>query len=187
MRKVAIYGGSFNPVHFGHIGLSRWVLEHTDTDEVWLMVSPNNPLKDSSILADEQERLKGVEAAIEEDERERGKIEGKRMRACDFEFRLPRPSYTVDTLRALMEAYQDVEFRLLIGEDNWMIFDRWKEWKWILEKVEVLVYPRKCMKERCTMYDLYTKDGCTKGVKMLEGAPYFDISSTEIREKRKKS
>lgn len=187
MRKVAIYGGSFNPVHFGHIGLSRWVLEHTDTDEVWLMVSPNNPLKDSSILADEQERLKGVEEAIAADERERGSIAGKKMRACDFEFRLPRPSYTVDTLRALMEAYQDVEFRLLIGEDNWMIFDRWKEWKWILEKVEVLVYPRKCTKERCTMSDLFTKDGCTKGVKMLEGAPYFDISSTEIREKRKKS
>ena len=95
MAKVGIYGGSFNPVHFGHMGLAEWVLTHTDLDELWLMVTPNNPLKDSRILADEHERLNGVREAI-------SRLQlpaGKRLVASDFEFHLPRPSYTANTLR----------------------------------------------------------------------------------------
>ena len=91
-KKIGIYGGSFNPVHYGHIGVARWIKANTDLDEVWLMVSPNNPLKDTKILAPEQERLEGVKNAIKD-------IPG--LVASDFEFSLPRPSYTVDTLKAL--------------------------------------------------------------------------------------
>ena len=116
--QIGIYGGSFNPVHFGHVGLVKWMAEHTDLDEVWMMVSPNNPLKDSRELADEQVRLEGVRKAI------RGI---PHVVASDFEFHLPRPSYTANTLRALVAAYPQHTFSLIIGEDNLRILPRWRE------------------------------------------------------------
>ena len=116
--NIGIYGGSFNPVHFGHVGLAKWVIEHTDLDEVWLLVSPNNPLKPAGILAPEEERLAAVREAIKG-------IPG--LVASDFEFSLPRPSYTANTLRALQKAYPEHTFTLLIGEDNLAIFDQWRE------------------------------------------------------------
>ena len=131
--KVGIYGGSFNPVHFGHVGLAKWVIEHTDLDELWLLVSPNNPLKDAHILAPEQERLEGVREAIKD-------IPG--LKASDFEFSLPRPSYTANTLRELQKAYPDCEFTLVIGEDNLAIFPQWREYEFILENFRIFVYPR---------------------------------------------
>ena len=116
--KIGIYGGSFNPVHFGHVGLAKWVIENTDLDELWLLVSPNNPLKSAKILAPEQQRLEGVRQAIKD-------IPG--LVASDFEFSLPRPSYTANTLRELQRAYPEHEFTLIIGEDNIAIFDQWRE------------------------------------------------------------
>lgn len=175
-KKIGVYGGSFNPVHFGHTGLAEWVVEHTDLDEVWMMVSPNNPLKEAGILADEQERLAGLKAAIA----------GKQgLVASDFEFHLPRPSYTANTLRELSKAYPEYEFSLVIGEDNRDIFDKWKESEWILANYRVWVYPRgdkKCAS--ATGQEEGAKS--EKGFYFLEGAPHFDISSTEIREKNKK-
>ena len=109
--KIGIYGGSFNPIHFGHIGLAKWVIENTDLNEVWLMVSPNNPLKDSHILADEDERLKDAKKAILQENE-------KRIIVSNFEFHLPRPNYTANTLRALEKAYPEHDFTLIIGEDN---------------------------------------------------------------------
>ena len=180
--KIGIYGGSFNPIHFGHTGLAKWVLEHTDLDEVWLMVSPNNPLKDKSILADEQERLeKAREAIRREGERREAKgdearrREGKRIWVSDFEFHLPRPTYTANTLRALAREYPEHEFTLIIGEDNLQIFDQWREYQYILDNYRVFVYPRR---------DKAGTQGATlpaKGTIFLTGAPYFDISSTELR------
>ena len=168
--KVGIYGGSFNPIHWGHIGLAKWVVENTDLDELWLMVSPNNPLKDAGILADEKERLDAARTAVEG-------IEG--VKVSDFEFALPRPTYTANTLRELEKKYPETEFVLVIGEDNLQILDRWKDWEWIVANHRVYVYPR---------------HGGTKGneiedehIIMLEGAPYFDISSTQIRLERKKN
>ena len=112
--KIAIYGGSFNPIHFGHIGLAKWVVENTDLDELWLMVSPNNPLKDKNTLADENERLAAAKRAIGD-----GLLDiGKRIVVSDFEFHLPRPSYTANTLRELTKAYPEHNFTLIIGEDN---------------------------------------------------------------------
>jgi len=171
--KVAIYGGSFNPVHFGHIGLAQWVVEHTDIDEVWLMVSPNNPLKSSGELAPEEERLAGVKKAIEG-------IPG--LRASDFEFTLPRPSYTANTLRALKQAFPEHDFSLLIGEDNWQIFDRWREWEFILQHFPILIYPRHSRLQVAGCRLQKSPVTChLSPVTYLQGAPYFDISSTEIR------
>jgi len=164
---IAIYGGSFNPVHYGHIGLAKWVVEHTDMDEVWLMVSPNNPLKSPGELAPAEERLAGVERAIEG-------IAG--LRASDFELHLPLPSYTANTLREMKKAYPEHEFSLLIGEDNWQIFDQWREHDYILANYPILVYPRHSNLQSATCHLQ------PASVTYLKDAPYFDISSTEIRQ-----
>lgn len=174
--KIGIYGGSFNPIHFGHTGLANWVLEHTDLDEVWLMVSPNNPLKDKSILADEHERLTAAREAIGDGILAIGdEAKGKRIVVSDFEFHLPRPTYTANTLRALAREYPEHEFTLIIGEDNLQIFDQWREYQYILDNYRVFVYPRR---------DKAGTQGATQSVKgtiFLTGAPYFNISSTELR------
>ena len=104
MRSIGIYGGSFNPVHFGHVGLAKWVIENTDLDELWLLVSPNNPLKPAGILAPEEERLAAVREAVKD-------IPG--VKASDFEFGLPRPSYTANTLRELQKKYPDISQELV--------------------------------------------------------------------------
>ena len=170
--KIGIYGGSFNPIHFGHIGLVEWVVEHTDLDQVWLMVSPNNPLKDKSTLANEQERLHKAKEAIGEHGIQ-DTTNGKQIIVSDFEFSLPRPTYTANTLRALHEAYPEHEFTLIIGEDNIAIFNKWRESEYILQHFRVMVYPR----HGCAPYQLPE----AKDLQILHGAPYFDISSTEIR------
>ena len=167
--KIGIYGGSFNPVHFGHVGLAKWVIENTDLDELWLLVSPNNPLKSAKILAPEQERLEGVREAIKD-------IPG--LVASDFEFGLPRPSYTANTLRELQRAYPEHAFTLIIGEDNIAIFDQWREWEYIASNFRIFVYPRKgsSMIEDCRL-----KIADFRSLVFLKGAPTFDISSTAIR------
>ena len=179
--KIGIYGGSFNPIHFGHIGLVRWVIEHTDLDEVWLMVSPNNPLKDKSILADEQERLRDAKVAIEAlPTFLEGKRENKRIVVSDFEFHLPRPTYPANTLRALQEVYPEHEFTLIIGEDNLEIFDQWREFQYILRNYRIFVYPRR----NITSETNHQREAILReatNVQLLADAPYFDISSTELR------
>ena len=180
--KIGIYGGSFNPIHYGHIGLAKWVIENTDLEEVWMMISPNNPLKDKSILADEQERLAAAKEAIgdgllgnktmrQESEEAKGRII-----VSDFEFHLPHPTYTANTLRALAKEYPEHEFTLIIGEDNLRIFDQWREYQYILDNYRVFVYPRKNENEKVRDERLEAKE-----IIYLAGAPYFDISSTELR------
>ncbi len=174
--KIGIYGGSFNPIHFGHIGLAKWVLDNTDLDELWLMVSPNNPLKDKSILADEQQRLREAREAIANSQSpiaaDPSPI-GKRIIVSDFEFHLPRPTYTADTLRALAHEHPQHQFTLIIGEDNISIFQQWKEYQYILDNYRIFVYPR----HHCTTYQIPP----AKDLHFLKDAPYFDISSTELR------
>ena len=173
MPRIGIYGGSFNPVHFGHVGLAKWVIEHTDLDELWLLVSPNNPLKPAGILAPEQERLEAVREAIKN-------IPG--LVASDFEFALPRPSYTANTLRALQKAYPQHEFTLVIGEDNIAIFDQWREYEYILENFRIFVYPR--ASSRQTGGAASAEKGY-KNIVFLADAPLFDISSTILRDRRR--
>ena len=166
---IGIYGGSFNPIHFGHIGLVRWVLEHTDLDEIWLMVTPNNPLKDSTILADENARLQAAREAVKDI---------PSVKVSDFEFSLPRPSYTANTLRELQKAYPDYHFVLLIGEDNWQVFDQWREHDFILSHFPIMVYPRRGATINPSIHHSINPS-------FLKDAPYFDISSTELRAQKK--
>jgi nicotinate-nucleotide adenylyltransferase len=174
--KIGIYGGSFNPIHFGHTGLAQWVIENTDLDEVWLMISPNNPLKDASVLADEQVRLQEAKEAI----RRLGE-EGKRILVSDFEFTLPRPNYTANTLRELKKQYRQHECTLIIGEDNLEIFSKWKEYIYLLENFKILVYPRKGSSKSAEQMLKELETAHIKEMQLLANAPYFEISSTELR------
>ena len=175
--KIGIYGGSFNPIHFGHTGLAQWVVNNTDLDEVWLMVSPNNPLKDVSILADEQKRLAAAKEAIGD-----GRLaSGKRIIVSDFEFTLPRPNYTANTLRELQKQYPQHEFTLIIGEDNLEIFPKWREYTYLLENFRILVYPRKGSGKSVEQMMQELEIAHIKEVQLLANAPYFEISSTELR------
>lgn len=163
--NIGIFSGSFNPIHLGHTRLAQYILEHTDLDEIWLMVSPNNPLKKAGSLLDGTIRLELVRKATAE-------IAG--VEASDFEFSLPRPSYTVNTLEALAKTYPEHSFSLIIGSDNMAIFHLWRDWETILRTYPVIVYPREgddidALRER------YPR------MQIVEGAPYFPVSATDIR------
>ncbi len=169
-KIIGIYGGSFNPIHFGHIGVAKWVKEHTAVDEVWLMVSPNNPLKDKKILVPEQERFEAVKEAVKD-------IPG--LVASDFEFRLPKPSYTADTLRELTKVYSAYKFILIIGEDGLETLHKWKDYEYIVKNFIIYVYPRRG-------YNKTIDISKYPYMKFLYSAPYFDISSIEIRNNKMK-
>ena len=174
--KIGIYGGSFNPIHFGHTGLAQWVVRNTDLDEVWLMISPNNPLKDASILADKQVRLQEAKEAI----RRLGDA-AKGIVVSDYEFTLPRPTYTANTLRELKKQYPQHEFTLIIGEDNLEIFPKWREYTYLLENFRILVYPRKGSSKSAEQMIQELEATHIKDLQLLADAPYFEISSTELR------
>ena len=133
MKRIGIFGGSFNPIHLGHTALAAYICELGLVDEVWLMVSPQNPLKQDLTLLDEQERLAMARLAV---------APYPTLKASDFEFTLPRPSYTYHTLQALRAAYPDYAFSLIIGEDNWRCFDRWYRGEDIARETSIIVYPR---------------------------------------------
>ncbi len=171
---TVLYPGSFNPIHTGHIRLAEYMLTQPNVEEVWLLVSPNNPLKAANTLWDEQLRLELVQAAIQ----------GKSgIVASDFEFALPRPSYTAHTLRALAEAYPDKEFALLIGEDNMRVFDKWREHEWIAENYLIYVYPREGGLKVRKLEGLKAATNVHNAFHILEDAPLCAISSTQIRER----
>lgn len=163
--NIGLFLGSFNPIHNGHLGLAQYILTQPEVDEVWFVVSPNNPLKDKSTLLDEKLRLSLTELAVAD-------IAG--LRACDIELTLPKPSYTVNTLRALSELYPQHRFTLIIGSDNMAIFDRWKDYRYILDNYPIVVYPRQGD-------DISKLSGKYPEMKVLAGAPMFNISSTRIR------
>lgn len=167
MQKTVtgIYGGSFNPIHNGHLAIARTMVEQGEVDEVWLMVSPQNPLKQSADLLDEQQRLDMTRRAVE-------KVQ--HVTACDYEFRLPRPSYMWHTLQSLSRDYADREFCLLIGADNWAVFDRWYHAEDIISHYPIRIYPRRG-------YDIDTQR-LPASVKLVDTGLY-DISSTMVRER----
>jgi len=169
VRRVCLFGGSFNPIHYGHLAVARAALHTQQIDVVWFMVSPQNPFKANNTLLDDEKRLQMVSLAIENEER---------MTACDYEFRLPRPSYTWHTLLALGKDYPAVKFSLLIGGDNWAKFSDWFHAADILARHRIIVYPRSG----------YAIDAATlpRGVSLLD-TPLCNISSTLIREKLRRS
>lgn len=172
MKHIGIFGGSFDPIHYGHLAVATGVLKETDLDEVWLMVSPENPLKIGHLHAPEQDRLNMAEAAIRSlHEEMRNSI-----RVSDFEFGLSRPSYTIDTLQSLRATYPDCSFKWIVGGDNLEIISRWKESERIFSEFGLIVYPRP---------DALIPANIPEGVIYIDNVKEFPYSSTSIREKLK--
>ena len=132
-QTIGIFGGSFNPVHIGHMMLASYLTQWGYVDEVWLTPSPLNPLKDAAELLPDIKRLAMLSIAAKGAEA---------IDICDIELSMPKPSYTIDTLRVLAERYPEYRFKLIIGSDNWQIFDRWRSAQQILDDFGVLVYLR---------------------------------------------
>lgn len=161
--RTGIFGGSFNPIHIGHLALANYLCENDYIDELWFLVSPQNPFKQNEKLLDDKTRLRMVNAAV------RGY---GRFYVSDFEFSLPKPSYTINTLNKLSETYTDRDFYLIIGADNWAAFDRWKSPEEIISKHHVLVYPR-------LGYDI--PEMLPQNIRAVD-SPLIEVSSTFIRE-----
>jgi len=133
MKKIGLYFGTFNPIHVGHLIISNYMVGYTNLDEIWFVVSPLNPLKKKESLLEDYHRLNLVKIAIEQN---------PKLKACDEEFNLPIPSYTINTLTYLKEKYLDYEFNLIMGEDNLRSFKKWKNHEQILKSHYLYVYPR---------------------------------------------
>ncbi|MGO1243147.1 MAG: nicotinate (nicotinamide) nucleotide adenylyltransferase [Sphingobacterium sp.] len=133
MARIGLFFGSFNPIHLGHLIIANYIVNYTELDEVWFVVSPQNPFKEKKTLGNMYDRLEMVNLAIEGEER---------LRASDIEFGLPQPSYTIDTLQHLQEKYPSKEFTLIMGEDNLQGLKKWKNADIILRDYQIIVYPR---------------------------------------------
>lgn len=162
IQTVGILGGSFNPIHIGHLMLAQYLTQWGYVDSVWLTLSPLNPLKDPGSLIPDLKRLAMITLAT------KGAVN---IETCDIELSMPRPSYTIDTLDLLSKRHKNKHFKLIIGSDNWRIFDRWRDSQRILDDYGVIVYPR----------DGYTVDSkFVDGMELVE-APTVNISSTFVR------
>ena len=166
MKKVALYFGSFNPIHKGHIALAEWVVEQGLCDELIFIVSPQNPLKSATELAPEFSRYEMCEMACASSRHP------EKIKVSAVEFVLEKPSYTINTLRYLRDNFgSDMEFSLLLGADNIESFDRWREYEEILRNYRLLVYPR----------EGYSVEKFADKITFLEGAPLFNYAATDVR------
>jgi len=160
--KIGLYFGSFNPIHNGHLIVANYILNETDVEKVWLVVSPQNPLKKENTLLNEYHRLHLATLATEHD---------TRIKPSDIEFALPKPSYTIDTLLYLKEKYPQHEFCVIMGADSFQNLSRWKNYHSLIKEYEILVYPR-------PGYDTLNPLGAK--ATMID-APLLQLSSTYIR------
>lgn len=165
--EIGIFGGSFNPIHNGHIILAETFLEQCSLDEVWLMVTPQNPFKTQAELLDDDKRLELGKQAV---------ANYPKMKVSDYEFHLPKPSYTWNTLQSLKKDYPQTNFTLLIGGDNWAAFNRWSHAADILANYPIAIFPRRG-------YPL-DKQLLKAGQQILQ-TPLLDISSSDIRRRIK--
>lgn len=162
--KTGIYSGSFNPIHIGHLALANWLCEFGGMDEIWFLVTPHNPLKKRDELIDDNLRYQMVKAAVGD---------YSKFKASDFEFNLPKPTYTITTLRSLQQTYPDRDFHLIIGADNWTSIEQWKDHQALLSEFPILIYPRKGFEIRIPEHYSH--------IRKVE-APLIEISSTFIRQ-----
>ena len=161
--KVGLFFGSFNPIHVGHMVIANHMLEFTDLERIWFVVSPQNPLKNKTSLLDEKQRLHLVTLAIGD---------ANKYKASNIEFKLPQPSYTINTLTHLQEKFPQHQFSLIMGADNLQSFKKWKNYEEILKHYELYVYPR---------VDADGGELKTNNRVKLVNAPLMEISSTAIR------
>jgi len=164
-KKIGLYFGTFNPIHVGHLTLANYLAEFSDLDEVWLVVTPHNPLKKKKTLLDDVHRLAMVRIAVED---------YPKLKASNVEFDLPQPNYTVNTLAHLEEKYPEDHFCLIMGEDNLKSFHKWKNYDVILNRYDVYVYPR------ISEGDLPEAFAKHPRIHLID-APIMELSSTFIR------
>ncbi len=160
--KIALYFGSFNPIHTGHLIIANHVLSHCDVDRVWFVVSPHNPLKDTAGLLNENHRFHLVQLAIEQE---------SRFQVSNIEFSLPRPSYTIDTMTYLQEKFPQHAFSIVMGSDSLQNIKKWKNYEQLLSIFKLIIYRRPGFDIDRTI---------SANIQILD-APLLDISSTYIR------
>lgn len=163
--KIGLYFGSFNPIHIGHLAIANYLVEFTEIDQLWFVVSPQNPHKKKANLLDNYWRLEMVHRAIGKD---------YRFRASSIEFNLPIPSYTVDTLAYLNDRFPKKEFKLIMGSDNLENFHKWKNYEIIIENYGVIVYTRPGFNKSKVKFH--------KNIWLVENVPQMEISSSFIRQ-----
>ena len=165
MKKIGLYFGTFNPIHIGHLTIANHMVEYSDLDEIWMIVTPHNPFKNKSSLLDNHHRLEMVYKATEN---------YPKIIPSDIEFKLPQPNYTINTLVHLEERYPNKSFSLIMGEDNLKSLHKWKNYETILENYNVYVYPR--------ISENKIPEQFLNNPKIIKvAAPIMEISSTFIR------
>jgi nicotinate-nucleotide adenylyltransferase len=164
MRKIGLFFGSFNPIHVGHLIIANYMAEQTALEEVWLVVTPQNPLKQKRTLANNYDRLHLVNLSIEKN---------PKLKASSIEFNLPQPSYTIDTLTYLREKYPEDEFTLIMGGDNLRTLHKWKNYELLLRDYQIFVYSR----PEYDLGPLATHDH----VCVFQDVPQMSISASFIR------
>jgi nicotinate-nucleotide adenylyltransferase len=169
-KRIGLYFGTFNPIHVGHLIIANHMANHEDLDQVWLVVTPQNPLKSKSGMLSDVHRLQLVRIAIEDN---------PKLMASKVEFDLPKPSYTVETLAYLQEQHPDHKFMLIMGEDNLRTIHRWKNFEHILANYDLLVYPR--VNQPSEMETPSLSPDQMKRVRLCP-APVMNISATFIRD-----
>lgn len=163
--KIGLYFGSFNPIHIGHLIIANQLVENSDLDQIWFVVTPHNPFKKKSTLLDNHQRLEMVYLATKDYDK---------LKESNIEFNLPQPNYTINTLTYLQEKYENHEFSLIMGEDNLKSFHKWKNYEVILENHNIYVYPRISEGKIDTQFNNHKK------IHRVD-APIMEISSTMIR------
>jgi len=162
--EVGLYFGSFNPVHIGHMAIANYMVEYTDLQQIWFVVSPQNPLKAKNTLLADYQRYELVSRAIGNN---------IKFRVSNIEFSMPKPSYTIDTLTYISEKYPNHKFSIIMGSDNILTLNKWKNYEQILQYYKIYIYPRS---------DFQLENVEVKGNFEIANAPQMEISSSFIRQ-----
>ena len=166
MKTVGLFFGTFNPIHIGDLILANYIIENSDLEEIWFVVSPQNPFKVKASLLEEYNRLEMVNQAVKN---------YPKMKASNIEFSLPKPSYTIDTLTYLKEKFPTTNFCLIMGEDNLQSLHKWKNYEKLLENHQIIVYPRVFNEKKDE--ETYLQH---ENIHLIN-APIIELSATEIR------